>query len=39
MMETIKLVLVLALLLENVFCQGTDVDNWRDGIEEVRHKT
>ncbi|XP_032373831.1 protachykinin [Etheostoma spectabile] len=32
-MELVKLVLIVALLLTNVFSQELDVDNWREGIE------
>lgn len=35
-MELVKLVVIAALLLANVFCQEMDVDDWREGIEEVR---
>lgn len=36
MMELLKVVVIVVLLLTNVFSQETDVDNWREGIEEVR---
>lgn len=35
MMALVKLVLIAVLLLTNVFCQEMDIDNWREGIEEV----
>lgn len=36
MMELVKLVIIVLLLLTSVFCQEIEVDNWREGIEEVR---
>lgn len=36
MMELVKCVVIAVLLLTNVFCQELDVDNWREGIGEVR---
>ncbi|XP_067365271.1 protachykinin [Channa argus] len=34
MMEMVKLVVILVLLLENVFCQEKDVGTWREGGEQ-----
>lgn len=35
-MELVKLLVMLALLLTNVFCQEMDVDSWRESSREVR---